>query len=163
MKTKIRLTIVILLAYLLAGCGIQGARSSCQDFQGSYKIENSVDLYIKHQRMGDYPAVAMIVPEGGSPEFYPVLTLDEKDLDRDRVPKCSIGIKGIGILAPSVKDKTYDVSTELANNLSERKPGTPWVLMEGNGFMFNVHGVVKTSSTLPDNILAKFKKGMAHE
>ncbi|WP_058970798.1 hypothetical protein [Type-D symbiont of Plautia stali] len=149
---------ITVMIFFLVGCVTTSANSSCPDMQGSYKIEGSADLYIKRNAAGEYMA---IVGSDDSLQFVTVITVDKDDLERENFPECSIILQGAGILIPSDKEKTYSVLAQSQNYTTERKPGTPFVLMVMSGFYSDAFGVDKTAATLPAEISERFSKGNA--
>lgn len=149
---------ITVLMFMLTGCGTKSTNVSCPDMQGSYKIENSADLYIKKNDAGEY--MAMISSDDSS-QFFPVITVEKDDLERENIPECSIILEGAGVLIPSDKEKNYSVISQSQNYTTEHKPGTPFVLMVMSGFYSNIFGVDKTTGTLSDEISERFSKGNA--
>lgn len=149
---------ITVLMFMLTGCGTKSTNVSCPDMQGSYKIENSTDLYIKKNNTGEY--MAMISSDDSS-QFLPAITVEKNDLERENVPECSIILEGAGVIIPSDKEKTYSVISQSQNYTTEHKPGTPFVLMVMSGFYSDVFGVDKTTATLSDEISERFSKGNA--
>ncbi|KEY56979.1 hypothetical protein [Serratia sp. DD3] len=155
MKKLIGPLIVALLSVIITGCGIKSAGTACPPLQGTYKVEDNGFIYIKKQYVDEY--VAAITVAESSPQVLAVMIPKKEDLIRDQLPECSVILKGIGLLAPTNKDKTYNVSDVSQNYSSERKIDTPLVLMVMAGFQSNVYGVVKVSDTLSETALSAFE------
>lgn len=156
MNQRTVMKIITVLTFLQAGCGTTSTHSSCPDMQGSYKIENIADLYIKKKFTGGYMAM---VASNDSSQFIPVIAVDKEDLERENISECSLILQGAGVLTPSDKQKNYNVTATSQNYTTERKPGTSFVLMVMAGFQSDVLGVDKISETLPAEISERFSKG----
>ncbi|WP_353613188.1 hypothetical protein [Mangrovibacter phragmitis] len=159
MKKKINSLLFTPVIFMLAGCAMQEAKSSCPELEGSYEIENSAEFYIQKQSNGEY--TAMIVTDGDPTEFMPIFIPTKKQLVDENLPECSVILQGAGVLMPSDKNKTYHVTAQSQNYLTERKLDTPLVLMVAAGFQSDVYGVVKTSDVLSKEITSIFSKGNA--
>lgn len=129
---------------------------ACPELQGSYKIEGHTDLYIQKQSDNGY--LAMVESENRRPNFMPIIVPEKEKLREESFPECSVIIKGAGLLMPSDKNKTYSVTSESQNYLTEKKPGTPFVIMYMAGFQSDVFGVEKISDNIPSSIADIYSK-----
>lgn len=134
-------------------CSVGSAFALCSDPQGSYKVENNVNLYIHKENNSDYMAIISGTKQS---ERLLVTLLSKEQSKAENLPECSVLITGVGMLMPSEKGKTYHVTAESQNYLTERKTNTPFVLLVMSGFQSDIYGVDKTSDTLPKNILSEF-------
>ncbi|GKX56206.1 hypothetical protein SOASR030_23180 [Leminorella grimontii] len=133
---------------------------ACPELQGSYKIEGQTDLYIQKQSDSSY--LAMVESANRQPNFMPVIVPEKEQLREESFPECTVIIKGAGLLMPSDKNKTYSVSSESQNYLTEKKPGTPFVIMYMAGFQSDVFGVEKISDDIPSSIVDIYLKAGGH-
>lgn len=86
---------------------------ACPELQGSYKVEQRADLYIQKQSDDSY--LAMVESEDHQPQFLSVIRPEAKELKEQGYPECTAIIKGLGLLMPSDKNKTYQVTSESQN------------------------------------------------
>lgn len=130
---------------------------ACPELQGSYKVEQRADLYIQKQSDGSY--LAMIESEDHQPQFLSVIRPEAKELKEQGYTECTAIIKGLGLLMPSDKNKTYQVTSESQNYQIGKKPGTPFVIMYMAGFQSDVFGVDKISETIPQAAVDRYHQG----
>lgn len=138
---------------MMAICSVGNAFALCSDPQGSYKVEGNVNFYIHKENNADYMAIMSGTKQS---ERLLVTQLSKEQSKAENLPECSVLITGVGVLMPSEKGKTYHVTAESQNYLTERKTNTPFVLLMMAGFQSDIYGVDKTSDTVPKNILSEF-------
>lgn len=153
MEKRTHILATAITAIVMVICSVGNAFAVCSDPQGSYKIENNVNLYIHKKNNADYMAIMSGEKQS---ELLLVTLLSKEQSKAENLPECSVLITGVGVLMPSEKGKTYHVTAESQNYLTERKTNTPFVLLVMAGFQSDIYGVDKTSDILPKNILSEF-------
>lgn len=153
MEKRTHILAIAITVIMMVICSVGSAFALCSDPQGSYKVENNVNLYIHKGNNADYMAIISGTKQS---ERLLVTLLSKEQSKAENLPECSVLIPGVGMLMPSEKGKTYHVTAESQNYLTERKTNTPFVLLVMSGFQSDIYGVDKTSDTLPKNILSEF-------